>query len=283
MTEDAAPVPDGKHKNFLRWFYIYAIVWVPIACAYTAVFLVTVQLSLSRLVSSVASNVFVPFLLGLIVYWAILAWVIHLRFRLQAIAHLIGSLVFSYLWAQGLFLALSVINALASGNWRFSGFSGAALIWQYFQGVTVYFMIAAGTYAVWFYDQLLETRLQLSATSQERVQNREQNILSRFFARSGEDILPFEFSEVISITGADDYVEIVTGRSRHLSRLRLHELEAKLDSEKFIRVHRSHIVNVDKIGSLEPAGNGRITIHLENGSSITASRNGAQKLRDRLI
>lgn len=283
MTDDEAPARTGQDKNFLRWFYIYAIVWVPIACAYTAVFLITVQLSFSRLISSVASNIIVPFLLGLIVYWVILGWVIHRRFRLQAIAHLIGSLVFSYLWAQGLFLALSVIQGVASGNWSFSGFTGAALVWQYFQGVTLYFMIAAGTYAVWFYDRLLETREQLSALSAQRPPDREQNILSRFFARSGEDILPFEFSEVISITGADDYVEIVTDRSKHLSRLRLHELEAKLDGEKFIRVHRSHIVNVDKIGSLEPAGNGRLTIHLENGNSITASRSGAQKLRDRVI
>ncbi len=273
---------NKRNKIISRWFYIYAIVWLPISCAYASIFILTTGLDASRIASSVFSNIVFPFLLGFPVYFMMLRWLVRGTFKIQVIIHILGSLVFSFLWSVGLFRALQLFYGLATDDWSFRGFSGVALVWQYFQGVTIYYMIVAGTYAVWFYDQLQNLQQQSSIDDGRPLPNG-QNILSRFFARSGDDILPLELSEMICINGANDYAEITTDRGNRLSKLRLHEFESKLDANKFIRIHRSHIVNVDKILSMEPAGNGRMTVHLVGGVSVTASRKGAQKLRERFI
>ena len=58
--------------------------------------------------------------------------------------------------------------------------------------------------------------------------------------------------------------------------------EAALDGDTFIRVHRSRIVNANRILRAEPAGGGRMLLHMENGEIIPASRTGTRLLRDRV-
>jgi DNA-binding LytR/AlgR family response regulator len=63
----------------------------------------------------------------------------------------------------------------------------------------------------------------------------------------------------------------------------LAEFEKSLDPAQFIRVHRSRIVNVDRIERAEPAGGGRLLLHMQDGEAIPASRTGSRLLRDRVI
>jgi DNA-binding LytR/AlgR family response regulator len=63
----------------------------------------------------------------------------------------------------------------------------------------------------------------------------------------------------------------------------LTEFEQTLTSKNFIRVHRSHIVNVDRVAHAEPAGGGRLLLHMEDGELIPASRAGSRLLRERVI
>ena len=59
------------------------------------------------------------------------------------------------------------------------------------------------------------------------------------------------------------------------------ELEAKLDQEKFARVHRSYIVNLDRIGEIEPTESGDFRIHMRDGSAIRFSRRYRSLLKGR--
>ena len=58
------------------------------------------------------------------------------------------------------------------------------------------------------------------------------------------------------------------------------ELEQRLDPDRFIRVHRSHVVNLDHVKQMKPHGDRRLEIHLVDGSMVIASRSGSQKLRE---
>jgi len=107
--------------------------------------------------------------------------------------------------------------------------------------------------------------------------------LSRYFIRSGDEIQPIDVDTIVSITGADDYAEVATPSGRHLVRMTLAEFEKALDPARFIRVHRSRIVNVERIARAEPAGGGRLLLHMEDGEAIAASRAGSRVLRDRVI
>ncbi|HEX7070775.1 MAG TPA: LytTR family DNA-binding domain-containing protein, partial [Rhodothermales bacterium] len=67
----------------------------------------------------------------------------------------------------------------------------------------------------------------------------------------------------------------------HLFRETMAALEKRLDPNRFVRIHRSHIVNTDRIKELQP-GNGEHTVVLRNGVRLTLSRGYREKLQERL-
>jgi len=60
---------------------------------------------------------------------------------------------------------------------------------------------------------------------------------------------------------------------------RLHDLYARIDQARFLRVHRSHVVNVNCIKSLEQRDSSRLMVVLASGARIPASRSGSSQLR----
>lgn len=65
-------------------------------------------------------------------------------------------------------------------------------------------------------------------------------------------------------------------------RASMSELESRLDDARFARVHRSYIVNLDRIGEIEPTESGDYVIHLREGSAIRFSRRYRSQLKGRL-
>jgi len=63
----------------------------------------------------------------------------------------------------------------------------------------------------------------------------------------------------------------------------LAEFEATLDPARFMRVHRSRIVNLDYVLRAEPAGAGRLLLYMKNGETVSTSRTGARSLKTRVI
>ena len=60
----------------------------------------------------------------------------------------------------------------------------------------------------------------------------------------------------------------------------LAELQARLDPARFVRVHRSHLVNVDRIASIEPLDSGDARIHMHDGAVVACSRRHREQLRE---
>jgi two-component system LytT family response regulator len=84
------------------------------------------------------------------------------------------------------------------------------------------------------------------------------------------------------IEARDDTVAIHSGSAVHLKVQRLSTLEARLDPARFVRVHRSYILNVERLRSLELyAKDSRIAI-LADGRKVPVSRAGYQRLRELL-
>jgi len=82
--------------------------------------------------------------------------------------------------------------------------------------------------------------------------------------------------------GADDYVEVHNGKSSYLVNVTLSEFERRLDPKRFRRVHRSAIVNIDKIVVCRRIDR-RLQIELSDGSCVVASRAGSQHLRNLFV
>ena len=102
--------------------------------------------------------------------------------------------------------------------------------------------------------------------------------LDRFIIKSGGRISFVKAEEVDWIEAVGDYVRLHTGMQGHLVRETMTALEAKLDA-CFLRIHRSLIVNTERIKELHPHFNGEYIIILHNGTELKSSRSYRERLR----
>ncbi len=106
--------------------------------------------------------------------------------------------------------------------------------------------------------------------------------LERILVRDGSDVRVIPAEAVDYIEAQDDAVVIHVGSESHLKAQRLATLEDRLDPKRFIRVHRSFILNIDRLRSIELyAKDSRIAI-LEDRTKIPVSRSGYARLRELL-
>jgi len=103
--------------------------------------------------------------------------------------------------------------------------------------------------------------------------------ISRLFVRSGSSVIPVAVSNVSWFEARGDYVAAHVGPVRHVLHLSLNRLEARLDSERFVRIHRTHIVNLDHVAAFRRQGKGRLVASLSDGTQLAVSRSRAQDLR----
>ncbi len=102
--------------------------------------------------------------------------------------------------------------------------------------------------------------------------------LTRLFLRERDSILPVPVERILRIEAEGDYVMVHTRERAHLVRLRLHDLESRL-GERFLRVHRSHLVNLDHVKLFEQQEDTRLVVVMHDGTRILASRTRSRELR----
>jgi len=104
----------------------------------------------------------------------------------------------------------------------------------------------------------------------------------RFFVKTGSriDVIPVE--DIIHVEAQDDYVELHTTKGRFLKKETMNRLELQLPPEKFIRVHRSHIIRVDQMEKLEKYGKESYMVILKNGDKVLVSKNRIKSLKEQL-
>ena len=103
--------------------------------------------------------------------------------------------------------------------------------------------------------------------------------LARLFARRGERIVPILARDIRRVAAQGDYAEVHTPAGAFLLHVSLKELAARLDPDRFVQVHRSHIVNLDAIDHLKPYDERRLVLVLKDGGEIVASRAASERLR----
>jgi two-component system LytT family response regulator len=103
--------------------------------------------------------------------------------------------------------------------------------------------------------------------------------LTRVFVRDRGRILPIPVQEIVRLEAEDDYVALFARGRRFLVYLPLGEFERRLDPERFLRVHRSHLVNLDHVSALVPFDGSRLQVEMRDGTKIMASRTRSRELR----
>ncbi|AXA94660.1 LytTR family DNA-binding domain-containing protein [Massilia sp. YMA4] len=103
--------------------------------------------------------------------------------------------------------------------------------------------------------------------------------LERVLIRDGARVHVIGCDTIDCVRAQDDYVEIHAGGKAYLKNQALSELEGQLDPRRFLRVHRSWLVNIEAVGRIEQATRDSHVAVLRDGSRIPVSRGGYQKLR----
>lgn len=85
------------------------------------------------------------------------------------------------------------------------------------------------------------------------------------------------------IEAADNYVRLHCGGSSHIVRETMNAIEARLDPARFVRIHRSTIVNADRIRELQPWFRGDYRVILHDGTELALSRSYRQSVEARLL
>lgn len=128
--------------------------------------------------------------------------------------------------------------------------------------------------------QRVRLRLPEEASAPERARTAfASGYLTRLFARRGDRIVPILARDIRRVAAQGDYAEVHTPAGAFLLHVSLKELAARLDPERFVQVHRSHIVNLDAIDHLRPYDERRLVLVLKEGGEIVASRSASERLR----
>ncbi len=103
--------------------------------------------------------------------------------------------------------------------------------------------------------------------------------LERIVVKSRGRVYFVRVDEVDWIEADGHYLTLHVGRDAHLIRETIRNVEARLDANRFVRVQRSAIVNVDRIKELLPTFHGEYVVVLRDGTRVSSSRGYSQRLQ----
>ncbi|MCP3136527.1 LytR/AlgR family response regulator transcription factor [Pyxidicoccus xibeiensis] len=106
--------------------------------------------------------------------------------------------------------------------------------------------------------------------------------LERVFVRDGERCWLVQLSQVPLITSEGNYARLELEGHQPLLPRSLNYLEERLDSARFFRASRQHLVNLDFIEAMEPGPSGTLVVRLRGGREVEMSRRQSQRFRERM-
>ena len=107
--------------------------------------------------------------------------------------------------------------------------------------------------------------------------------LTRVFVRERNRILVVPTGDIERLEARGDYVALHVGAKRHLVAVAIADMERMLDPGRFVRVHRSHIVNLDYVVAFNTDPKGALEVELRSGTRLSVSRSRAQALRNLVL
>lgn len=104
--------------------------------------------------------------------------------------------------------------------------------------------------------------------------------LSRILVRDRGRIFPLDLAQIEYLKSDTKYTLIVSAGRSFLVRVPLADLEQRLPAERFLRIHRGAMVNLDFVVSMKPDDQSQLEVEMRDGTLLTANREASRKLRD---
>lgn len=106
-----------------------------------------------------------------------------------------------------------------------------------------------------------------------------QQFLERLVVRDGTRVTLISVAKLDYVEAQDDYVALATHGVKHLKQQTIASVEAGLDPARFVRIHRSYIVNFERVVRIEPYGKDSRLAILVDGTRLPVSRTGYSRLK----
>jgi two-component system LytT family response regulator len=106
-----------------------------------------------------------------------------------------------------------------------------------------------------------------------------QQFLERLVVKDGTKVTLIPVAKLDYAEAQDDYVALATQGKKHLKQQTIAGLEACLRPESFVRIHRSYIVNLERVVRIEPYGKDSRLAILADGTRLPVSRTGYARLK----
>lgn len=254
---------------------VMASAFAAMTLAYIVVFQIAREEGLFTSISAGLRNIGAILPIAVFVRFCVRGPLRQLPFPSKVLAHIVLACFVSLAWYT---LVLFLRNW--SFDWMQSGleltpFSEKASFWHLYQGLVVYAAIVAASYAFLLRSEI--AALQQKPASSAPYQTTQTGSL---FVKSGDEIIRLAHQDVTHISANNETVFVHTRQRRFRSRRKIRDLERHLHAFGFVRLHRSHLINIAMVQSAEPTGDGRLTVHMINNTSLVSSRAGARRFRE---
>lgn len=133
-----------------------------------------------------------------------------------------------------------------------------------------------------FYDMLRHAKRQLQqseSTAYTPIENSMEALPDKLRIKSSGTTYLFDYQEILHIEGYDYYIKVHTAEKCYLVRESLKKLLRRLPKQ-FRQVHKSNIINIEHLKSLEPRSRGTYELTLSNGRQVSASRSHRDQIMD---
>ncbi|MCD9007081.1 LytTR family transcriptional regulator [Luteimonas sp. XNQY3] len=200
------------------------------------------------------------------------------KWRSQIGLHLLASVVVSLVHVGGMVGLRMLAYRWHGGEYTFGPWP-RELLYEYVKDVRAYAMIVLAIEVYRLLLRRLQGEVQLLAAPDEGPPLERIERPERFLVRKlGRDFL-VATSDIEWAQASGNYVNLHVRGHDYPLRSTMAGIESKLDPERFVRIHRSYLVNLDQVASIEPLDSGDASIHLKDGALLPCSRSYRTTLR----
>lgn len=197
--------------------------------------------------------------------------------RKALLAHLAGTVIFAIAHVTLMVGLRSIIYFLNGQHYQF-GTLPFAFFYEYVKDVRTYFEILIVVEGYRFIIRRIQG--EASLPEQESPPDNPNSTTKRFLVKMlGKEFL-LDANSISSASASGNYVNLKVDNREYPLRITMKELEQELAGYNMVRVHRSHLVRLDHIESIEPLESGDARISLKTGDSIPCSRRYLAALRE---
>lgn len=206
---------------------------------------------------------------------------------------------FSSLSKRQKWLNYTTLHIISLSLWLLLAWLAALLLYQKYQPEIVQTLMPIRLFTaillhiiftLWVQIELNRDETVLESDSKEEIideiadddENSTVETIDRIALKSGNNINLVAVDEIVYIRADGDYVQIFTSKGKHLKEETMKYFEAHLPPSCFLRIHRSYIVNLEKILRIELYDKNRRMIRLSNGDKIVIGAAGYKRLREKL-